>query len=330
MRVAAFGRTEYFYKSIKAISDHGHEVVLIGTCPVAPEYTVTEKDFMNLSKELGCPFIFDTNINKNEYINMVQNSNADIAISLNWLSIIGKEMITQFKYGIINAHFGDLPRYKGNATPNWAILQAEHKIVLTLHQMSEELDSGPILIQREYPLKTDTYVADIYRFFDDNVSEMYIQALDGLEKNIIIPRQQVKDPFYSLRCYPRLPRDGKIDWTQSADQIARLVRSVSQPFSGAYTFIEGERMIIWKARADTLPFSTVGVPGQVVERNSRTGEISVLTGFGILVLEEIELTSLGKGKPGNIIKSLRTRLGMDIEDEILALREEIMRLKQLL
>jgi methionyl-tRNA formyltransferase len=87
-------------------------------------------------------------------------------------------MLNQFKYGIINAHAGDLPRFRGNACPNWALLVNENKIVLTLHKMTVDLDAGPILLQRQYPLNTNTYIKDIYEFLSENVPTMFVQEVE--------------------------------------------------------------------------------------------------------------------------------------------------------
>ena len=202
MKFAAFGRTKMLFDAILACLAGGHEAVLIGTCPAMPEYTVTERDFEQLARKIGCPFFCDTNINSAEYLKMAQASGAEAAISVNWLTIIGSALMGEFKHGIINAHAGDLPRFKGNACPNWAILAGEPQVVLTLHQMAVELDSGPILLQRAFPLGPDTYIGEVYRFLETAVPEMFRQVLDGLEARTIEPRPQPQDPALSLVPFP--------------------------------------------------------------------------------------------------------------------------------
>jgi len=328
MKVAAFGRTEWLYDSIGAAAARGHRIVLIGTCPAAPEYKVREDDFARLAKGLGCPYFCDPNLNRPQYIRMVADSRAEVAMSVNWLTLIGPEMLAQFKYGMINAHAGDLPRFRGNAAPNWAILAGEKKVVLTLHQMVTELDGGPILLQREFPLTPQTYIGDVYRFLEKNIPEMFLEALDGLAAGSLFPREQVSDPALSLRCLPRLPRDGEIDWTQPAEEIARLVRASARPFAGAYSFIGTQKIIIWRAYPEKLPYPHLGVPGQVVEIRPQAGEVVILTGDGVLVIVEAETSAQGCRPVAEVVKSTRTRLGMDMAQELMLLADRLAQLEE--
>lgn len=322
MKFAAFGRTHWLDDSIRSAVAAGHEAVLIGTCAATPEYRVTEKHFSQLAEELGCPFFCDSSINRPEYIRLAAESGAEVAISVNWLTIIGQRMIDVFRHGVINAHAGDLPRFRGNACPNWAILSSEAQVVLTLHQMAVDLDAGPILLQQAFPLTERTYVADVYRFLERTIPDLFVEALHGLETGAIVPRPQPLDPSLSLRCFPRAPGDGLIDWGLPAEDLARLVRASAEPFSGAYTFRGAEKLVVWRAYASSLPYPHLGSPGQVVSVQRSTGEVAVLTGAGVLVLEELE-TAHGRSRAAEQITSTRLRLGMQVQDEIYHLHQRI-------
>ncbi|MFP4477659.1 MAG: methionyl-tRNA formyltransferase [Desulfatibacillaceae bacterium] len=309
MKFAALGRTSMLYDAVEACTNQGHECVLVGTCPAAPEYTRDEKDFEELARELSCPFFCDPAIGKPEYVGMMRDSGAEVAVSMNWLTVMGSEVLHLFRHGVVNAHAGDLPRYRGNACPNWAIINGEDRVVLTLHLMREELDAGPILLQRSFPLSEKTYIGDFYRFMETAVPGMFAEVLDGLENQGITPRPQPADPALSLRCFPRRPEDSRLDFRLDAGYLCRLVRAGSVPFSGAYADFEGERLIVWRARAGELDYPWLGVPGQVAEIRRDTGEVAVLTGKGVLILEEVERQDNGRVSPAQVIRSTRTRLG---------------------
>src|SRR5690606_22857566 len=115
----------------------------------------------------------DGRINDPARIEQARQCGAQVAISVNWPSLIGPAMRAVFKYGVVNAHAGDLPRYRGNACPNWAILAGEERIHVTLHRMGDGIDDGPILLQRSMPLAPQTYVTDVYRFLGDAIPEMF-------------------------------------------------------------------------------------------------------------------------------------------------------------
>ena len=324
MRFAALGRTRALYQSIERAVERGHECVLIGTSAAASESDVGERDFESLASKLGGPYFCDVKINQQRYVELARESRAEVGISVNWKTLIREPLLSEFRHGIINAHTGDLPRYRGNATPNWAILNGESKIVLTLHRMVAELDAGPILLQAALAIDESTYIADVYAFEDETCPALFADAIDQLAAATLIPREQ--EEAGALRCYPRLARDNRIDWSQSATQIARLVRAMSRPFDGAFSFLGSERLIVWRARSEAST-AWFGAPGQVAERRA-DGSVAVCTGDGFLVLEEIEVVGAEVSTPRALIPSIRLRLGLDAEAEIESLREEVRRLDE--
>ncbi len=329
MRVAAMGRTHWLYDSIQAVRQRGHEIVLIATCPAAPEYSRTERDFEALAAEIGCPYFCDARLDRPERLALLTDVAPDVAISVNWLTVIGEDVLNRVPHGVINAHFGDLPRYRGNAVANWAILAGEARAVLTLHEMAPALDAGPILAQRALDLGPETYIADAYAFASAVVAEMFADVIDGLAAGTLTPRPQSADPADSLRCFPRRPSDGHIDWSLPADHLARLVRASAEPFPGAFTYLEdGRRLTVWRARADQLPYPWLGVPGQVAERDRATGEVVVLAGEGVLVLEEVQVEDGPRCRPADLLRSLRTRLGLDLVAVTDALRRRVAELER--
>jgi len=324
MRIVALGRTGMLYKSIINLNQQGHEIVLIVTGNEEREYTCGAKDFKRLSTELGCDCIIYEEINQDQLLDIVRKTNPDVAISINWKTLIGEDLIKAFPNGIINAHAGDLPRYRGNAVPNWAIIAGESEIVITLHQMDTNLDSGPILLKRHFPITESTYIGDIYTFLEANTPDMFVEVIEKIRNNTLQPQTQPENPAESLRCYPRMPRDGEIDWSQPAQEIHRLIRAASEPFAGAYTYIDFDKMIIWKARYEKTLFQYLGVPGQVGHRDFATGEVKVITGDGFLVLEVVEIEGTNaRKKPVEIIQTIRTRLGMDLTSQISFLKKKI-------
>jgi UDP-4-amino-4-deoxy-L-arabinose formyltransferase/UDP-glucuronic acid dehydrogenase (UDP-4-keto-hexauronic acid decarboxylating) len=305
MRFAALGRTAMFLEAIRAGARAGHQPVLIGTCAPSPEFGAGEADFQELAEELGCAFFSGTRIDPE----MVRASGAEVAISFNWLTMIDAEVRDALAHGIVNAHPGDLPRYRGNACPNWAILNGETAIALTFHRMSDELDAGPMLAKRRLSIGDDTYIGDVYDFLRVALPAGFADVLDGLDACSLTVEDQPTDPRSSLRCYPRRPEDGLLDWTVPALQACRLVRASAEPFAGAFTFLELERVTVWRAHAEPLREPSLGVPGQVVERRP-DGAVAVLCGDGLLVLEEVERDG-ERGPPAGFVRSLRQRFAGD-------------------
>jgi UDP-4-amino-4-deoxy-L-arabinose formyltransferase/UDP-glucuronic acid dehydrogenase (UDP-4-keto-hexauronic acid decarboxylating) len=291
MRFAALGRTHMLLDAIAACVDAGHECVHVATAPAAPEYGVGPDDFAALARRVGASF------------GDVEPAGAEIGISVNWPTLIPAGVRDRFPRGILNGHAGDLPRFRGNAAPNWAILLGEPRIVATVHEMADELDAGPILVQRALEIDESTYVGDVYAFLERTFPALFAQALDGLGAGTLAARPQAGEP---LRCYARRPEDGELDWRLDAVSLARLVRASAEPFAGAFGRLEEEPTTVWRARAEPLREPSAGIPGQVIARRPETGEVDVLTGDGRLVLEEVE-TAAGRVPAAEAIRSLRAR-----------------------
>jgi len=309
MRVAALGRTKVLWNSIRQLNSENHDIVFVATCRAAPEYDVREDDFRELAVELGAEFLAIQSLNKTEVVEKLRDCRADIAVSVNWINIIGPEACGAFRYGVLNAHAGDLPRYRGNAPAAWAILQGEDRIGLTIHRMDPYgLDSGPIFLKDYFPLNDETYIGEVLNWIEVRSPVLFARAVNAIEHKKLEPTAQPLDPSLFLRCYPRRPDDGLVDWGMSAQHLGRLVRASSEPFAGAYSYYKGERITIWRARAEPWPCPSLAIPGQVVQRNLETGEVTIAAGEGRLVLEEVQLNNQTRTKPAMILKSLRDRL----------------------
>ena len=137
--------------------------------------------------------------------------------------------------------------------------------------------------------------------------------------------------MHSLRCFPRTPDDGGIDWNRSATEIAKLVRASAEPFAGAFAQLKGERLTIWRARAEKLPYPALGVNGQVVRVDPDRGEAWILCDEGVLVLEQVEFGG-GRGRATDVIRSTRTRLaaGYPVAAQLQAMNSRIEALERLM
>lgn len=308
MKFAVLGRSHWLYDTARLAVSRGHQPVLVGTCPSAPDYRIKETAFEQLARDAGCPFFSDARINDERYVRLARDSGAEIALSVNWLTMIGPAMIEAFPRGILNAHAGDLPRYRGNACPNWAILAGEDHIGACVHLMVPELDAGPVVLRRSFPLGPETYIGEVYEFLDGELPRMLVEGMEGLASGILEAQPQPSDPSFTLRCFPRTPEDGLIDWREAAEKVCRLVRASAEPFAGAFTYFDEQRLTVWRARPSRLPYQWMGVPGQVAEI-SAAGEVIVLCGEGVAVLSEVQLAGSGRGKASAVVRSTRSRLG---------------------
>jgi len=309
MKIAIIGRTEILYETTELFLDKGYEVPLIITSKEAPEYTKSSKDFEKLANKIEAKYLYTSKLSSPENIEFIKRcGDIDIAVSLNYSSIISQEVIDLFPIGVLNAHGGDLPRYRGNACQAWAILNSEDKIGLCIHSMiGGEVDSGDIIAREYFDIDIDTKVTACWEWMAKRIPLLFLESIGKLKenKNYILEKQS-KNPKDALRCYPRVPEDGKIYWNKSNIEILRLINATNRPYGGAYCFYEDKRMIIWDAELfedDEVYLSEVG---QVATIN-RDGSVIVITGSGKLKVKEIEYGNF-IGNPNKIIKSIRKRV----------------------
>jgi methionyl-tRNA formyltransferase len=281
MRVAVVGRSEWLLDSAKLLSNT-HNIVLILNPKGDTHYSARKKEFKSFSSSINASFLSKIP-SEDKLAGLLTHLNVDVVISANFPRIVTSSLLSIPKFGWLNAHPGPLPRYKGNACPNWAILNGEKVYALTVHKMVEELDSGPIYEQFEFSITDKTYIEDIYKIMKNEFPKMFLNSI-GMIIDEKTPRIQQID--YAHMCYPRQDSDSEINWNYSADYISRVIRAYSKPFAGAFCYYNKNKIRIYKAREFTKkqgPISAVN--GQILE-SSHEG-ILVKCGTGILLVEEL-------------------------------------------
>lgn len=300
----AIGRSRYLYDGIKHLSSKGYCFRAIVTDEAYEEYDIKHTDFERLARELDAAFFMTKSVEQADLIRIVQEGRVRAAISANWKYTIPKRFLDLFECGVLNFHLGNLPDYKGNATVNWTIINGEPYINGNVHKMDPALDAGDVISRKAIPLGHETYIADVLKQAEADAPYLYEEAVRK-----VLSRSdacEVKGTTRGLRCYPRLPEDSRIDWNQPAEFIGRLVRASSRPYAGAFSYLNDEKIIIWKARPVTPEDRFLAVPGHVVALDSGRGSVMVACREGFLEVQEIERGGESMN-PTALIKSIRVR-----------------------
>jgi methionyl-tRNA formyltransferase len=304
MRVGIIGRTGILLKSAEALREAGHELAFIATCKAELFYDKNEIDFQNYSSRLNIPF-FNT-LDLESKIDSISALKADICISINWLKLLDESFLSIFPLGILNTHAGDLPRYKGNAAVNWAILNFEQRVALTIHKMEKELDSGPYILKEFMKIDDQTYVGDIYQWLSETIPIKFVDAIKLItQKSFIEQNKKIR----SLRTYPRKPEDSRINWSWNRKTILSIIRASSHPFNGAFCYLNNmaSRVVIYRASEYTSDFDYLAIPGQVCFQVD--GNPIVATQDGLIEIEEYKVYNSGiEVTKESITKSMRNRL----------------------
>lgn len=230
----------------------------------------------------------------------------------------------------VNVHYSPLPRYRGRANVNWAILNGEKSTAISIHALEGDLDAGRILFQQEIPIGPADTVADLY----DRLNSIQARQLGpAIVRHLSGDPGMLQNGEASYGC-TRLPRDGEIDWRQPTAAIDALIRALVDPFPGAFTFLHGRRLTVWKAApvADA-PRYAGRVPGRIVAVSRANGHVDVLTGDGVLRLLDVQIEGADPCAPASVIRSVKLTLGLSTTDlltRMQALEHEVARLTTLL
>ncbi len=307
IRFGVIGRSEWLFETLVRLVEAGHIPTFVITAREAPEYTKSAKDFKTLAATLGVPFLRTSRLSSDGAQRFLDKCpSTDCVVSINFSSIISDDVIARYPLGILNAHGGDLPRYRGNACQAWAILAGEPKIAMCIHRMiGGEVDSGDIIARAYLPLNTSTKIGDIYHWFGETIPELYSQALDALATDSdFVLEQQATNKSDALRCYPRRPEDGQINWRSSAIDIVRLVNASGRPFSGAFTFLDDRKVHIFEESSPqasiSISASSCGLENGAVEILPFGGTAPYLLAFASQTTRDFSAMEISGENPQRI------------------------------
>jgi methionyl-tRNA formyltransferase len=246
----------------------------------------------------------------------------DIALIVGWRTLIDSKLYKYPKYGAWAAHDSLLPKYRGFAPLNWAIINGEDRTGVSLFRVDEGMDTGPLINSKEIIIEENDTAAEIYNSVIDATVEVVFESLNMLEQGTI--KHIAQDESKATYTCPRTPADGYIDWNKPAVEIKRLVQALSLPYPCAYSFYKGEIFKIISCEIPELQVTYAGnIPGRPIRIHDNNG-VEVLTGNGILLIKEIMTKDKKIMTADKLIKSIKTTLGLSVLDlySLLKKREE--------
>ena len=201
------------------------------------------------AQEYGLPTVMPADANGAELAERVRELQPDFIFSFYYRSMLGAPILRSAGRGALNMHGSLLPKYRGRAPVNWAILNGERETGATLHYMVERADAGDIVDQLAVPILEDDDAREVFGKVTTAAEIVLARSLPGLIAGDAPRRPQPIEPGqYFGR---RRPEDGRIDWGQPAVRIHNLVRAVAPPFPGAFTEVDGRQWWIHRTRVES-------------------------------------------------------------------------------
>ncbi|MCC6095418.1 MAG: methionyl-tRNA formyltransferase [Eubacterium sp.] len=289
MRIVFMGTPDFAVGTLLAMADAGHEIVGVVTQtdkPVGRKQELKPTAVKAAALERGFTVYQPAKLRKNpEFLETLKGLVPDVIVVAAYGKIIPKEILSLPKYGCLNVHASLLPKYRGAAPIQWAVIDGEEKSGVTIMQMNEGLDTGDMLATVEVPITADETGGSLFDKLAAAGAKLLVETLPKVEAGTLHP---VKQPEESPTPYARMIRkeDGKIDWSLPAARIECLVRGMN-PWPSAFTSLNGKGLKIWKSHLDhTVPANPAAVPGTVL---SIDGGLLVQTGDGVLCITELQL-----------------------------------------
>lgn len=282
MRIVFFGTPEFAVRSLHALLAGSNLVVGVVCQPDRPAgrgQRVALPPVKEVALEAHVPVLQPEKLRLPEFLQTLREWAPDLIVVAAYGRILPKTVLDLPRLGCINVHGSLLPKYRGAAPIQWAILRGEVVTGTTIMQMNEHMDAGDILLQRETRIGDDETYGELQARLADIGAQALVDAIAQLHAGTLRAQPQCEE----VTIAPIIAKEnGHIDWTQPAVVIARMVRAFN-PWPSAFTSLDGKLLKIHRAH---VRGASAAAPGSVVQAQ---GDLAVATGAGTLIFDELQL-----------------------------------------
>ena len=308
MKIVFMGTPHFAVGALQAIIDAGHEVVAVVTQPDKPKGRGKE---MQSTPVKQCAIaanilVFQPKKIKNEEsIEILRSYRADIFVVAAFGQILSKEILEMPRFGCINIHASLLPKYRGAAPIQWAIIDGERETGVTIMQMDAGIDTGDMLMKKVVPIANDETGESLDGKLMRAGAELIVEVLPKIEAGEITPvKQSEEDSCYAKMLNKQL---GSIDWRSSAISIERLIRGLN-PWPSAFTYLNGKTLKIWEAE---VVFENTKEPAGTII-NITKDSFTVSTGEGKLRVMDVQLEGKKRMRAHDFLLGNQIKIGCSL------------------
>lgn len=239
-RAVVFAYHDVGARCLAGLIAHGVDVPLVVTHADDPGEAIWFASVAELARSHGIPAIAPADPNAPDITERVRSLRPDFLFSFYYRLMLGPVLLAAAGRGAYNMHGSLLPKYRGRAPVNWAILHGEAETGATLHEMTGQPDAGRIVDQQAVPILPNDIALDVFRKVTAAAGQVLDRALPSLIAGTANPRPQdlAAGSYYGRR----RPEDGRIDWAKSAASVHNLIRAVARPYPGAFCSVAGRTL----------------------------------------------------------------------------------------
>lgn len=280
------GTPDFAVPTLKTLIDK-HNVVGVVTQPDKPKgrgKKMMSPPVKEIAVDNNIPVFQPEKIRDEEFISELEKLDADVFVVVAYGQILSEKILNMPKYGCINVHASLLPKYRGAAPMQWAVINGEKTTGVTIMYMEKGLDTGDMIIKKEINIDREETYGSLHDKMAPLGAEALIEALDLIEKGNVTPQKQ--DDALSIYAKKIKKEFGEIDWNKNSNEILNLIRGLN-PVPCAYSFLDGEVFKIWNAEEFINKTNENQTAGTIICVLPKKG-FAVKTGNSALLITEVQ------------------------------------------
>ncbi len=308
MRIIFMGTPEFAVPSLKILIEEKEDIVCVITRPDREKGRGMKQDVPPVKKlaiERHLCILQPESAKDPSFIQEIKNLKPDIIIVVAYGQILNKEFLSIPKLGCVNVHASLLPKFRGSAPIQWAIMEGEQKTGITIQNVSEKLDAGDILVQKETEIKNEDNFISLYARLALLGAKALKEAVNLIKNKSVRPvPQDEKSATYARKI---TKEDGLINWNDGALRIHNKIRALN-PWPGTYTYFSNRMVKILKAEFGGLKGDFQVNPGEIIAVDK--DKIAVYCSDGIIYIKEVQPEAKKIMSANEFISGYRLKPGM--------------------
>lgn len=306
MKIIFMGTPDFAAASLEALIASRHEIQAVVTQPDKPKGRkgeLTPSPVKVIAKREGIKVYQPLKVRDEEFVKTLRAYNPDVMVVVAFGQIIPLSILKMPKYGCVNIHGSLLPKYRGAAPIQWAVLDGEKETGITTILMDEGIDTGDILLKKTIKIDADETSGSLFDKLMALGAETILETLDELEKGNLTPTKQGESPTAYAKMLTKAM--GLIDFTKPAKELDCFVRGMD-PWPSAYTLLAGKTLKLWKVRA----VEGGGKAGSVIDIDKES--FTIACGEGAIEVLEVQLEGKKRMSAGDFLKGSTLNIGQEL------------------
>ena len=306
MKIIFMGTPDFAAASLEALIASRHEIQAVVTQPDKPKGRkgeLTPSPVKVIAKREGIKVYQPLKVRDEEFVKTLRAYNPDVMVVVAFGQIIPLSILKMPKFGCVNIHGSLLPKYRGAAPIQWAVLDGEKETGITTILMDEGIDTGDILLKKTIKIDTDETSGSLFDKLMALGAETILETLDELEKGSLTPIKQGESPTAYAKMLTKAM--GLIDFTRPAKELDCFVRGMN-PWPSAYTLLSGKTLKLWKVRA----VEGSGKAGSVINIDKES--FTIACGEGAIEVLEVQLEGKKRMSTGDFLKGSTLNIGQEL------------------